>query len=185
MALFHGLHGDILGTQKQSPSSSSWVRSGWGDTRLSRALLLPSRAWLCYILLGSLSAYFRAHSAPTPAVQKSAQSVPSDASGLQVQHTKTTSSSPLDTALDMTWAGVLLRRWGWLLLVVMETLGNASGRGKDQPGVASLSCSCCLYTSAPELDRARDLRKNFSATWWIWDWCFLSLVYEKKLRKPI
>lgn len=57
---------------------------------------------------------------------------------------------------------MLLRRRGWLILVVMETLGNASGRGKDQPGVASLSCSCCLYTSAPELDSARDLRKNFS-----------------------
>lgn len=73
--------------------------------------------------------------------------------------TQTTSSSLLDTALLSSGEELGLAYFG-----VMEALGNAGGRGKDQPGVASLGCSCCLYTPAPELHRARDLKRNFSAS---------------------
>lgn len=152
--------------------------AGFDQGEVTQGSLGLCRVWLCCIVLGSPPAYPKVHSALAPAVQKSAQSVPSDASEVQVQHTNhlffanhlffpTGHSSGHVPA--MAWAGVLaavrmVRSWGWLLLGVMEPLGNAGRRGKVQSGMASIGCSYCLYTSAHELDRARDLRRNSSAT---------------------
>lgn len=79
--------------------------AGFDQSEVTQGSLGLCRVWLCCIALGSPPARPKARSALAPAVQKSAQSVPSDASGVQVQHTKTTSSFqttssfPLATAL--------------------------------------------------------------------------------------
>lgn len=103
---------------------------GQGEVTQGSAWLCcsPSCVWLCCIVFGSPPAYSRAHSAPTPAVQKSAQSVPRDAAGVQVQHTKHL-FFPLDTALLSHSHGVG-RSAG-------EELGLASSWGDGNTG------KCC------------------------------------------
>lgn len=176
MALFHGLHGGVLGTQKQSPSSSSWVQAGWGDTRLSRAVLLPEP---CLALLHR--AWITASSFQSSLLSDSSRAKICSVSSWWCFWGASSAHKPLcfPTAHSSAqyWWGV-----GAGLFWGNGTLGNAGGRGKDQPGVASLGCSCCPHTPAPELERARDLKRNFSASWWISDWPFLLLVYEKKIK---
>lgn len=66
MALFHGLHGDVLGTQTQSPWSSSCLGSG---------TVTRGSAGLCCIALGSLPVQPRARPALPPALPKPAHSL--------------------------------------------------------------------------------------------------------------
>lgn len=153
-----GYTGAFWGHKSRALQAAAGFRQGEVTQGSVGLCCSPSRVWLCCIVLGSLPAHSRARSSLTPAGQKSAQSVPGDASGVPVQHTNH-SASPLHTALLSTGEEL-----GLAYFWVMEALGNAGGRGKDQPGVASLGCSCCPHTPAPELERARDLKRNFSAS---------------------
>lgn len=171
-----GYTGAFWGHKSRALQAAAGFRQGEVTQGSVGLCCSPSRVWLCCIVLGSLPAHSRARSSLTPAGQKSAQSVPGDASGVPVQHTNHFCFPTAHSSAQYWWGVGAGLFWG------NGTLGNAGGRGKDQPGVASLGCSCCPHTPAPELERARDLKRNFSASWWISDWPFLLLVYEKKIK---
>lgn len=182
-----GYMGTFSGHKSRTPQAAAGFDQGEVTHGSALRCCSPSRVWLCCIVLGSPPAYSRAQAAPAPAAQKSAQSVASDAPGVWVS-TQSTSASPPGTALlvcQPRCGQECAEELGLPPFGAMETLQRAAAGGTHQPAVASPGCSCCLYTSAPELDWARHLTRNFSVTWWISHWLVLSLVYEKKLRKPI
>lgn len=147
---------------------------------------MPSFAALCLVCCR----FCKSHSALTPAVQKSAPSVTSNASGVQVQHRNHLLFPPGHCSahqLAMAWARVLaavrmVRVWGWLLSLCFlgyqkcweMPVGEWESTWYGLFRLPLLSLYICSWVHG-----ASSLRWNFSATWWILDWPFFSLVYVK------
>lgn len=147
-----------------------------------------SCAWLCCTTLSSLTTYShlcKSHSALMPAVWKSAHSLTSNASGVQVQHRNHLLFPPGHCPACKLEHWQLWRWWGFGAGCSAFASWGSRNISKcwwetwrsTWYGLFKLSllphCICSWVCGTSRF------RRNFPATWWIVDWPFLSLVYEK------